>query len=78
MAKRYKPISELTECPYCGSQEEWYRKQTYKGTCKIGKKFSGEEAETYHCGTNIYDNAFHKDTSKFAFCGECDRKIGLL
>jgi len=60
----------MKECPYCGS-EEYYIKQSFKGTCEYIFRFDGKEAENGH----IHDNIQYKNTSKYAYCSECDKRL---
>lgn len=60
-------------CPYCGG-EEYYMKQSFKGTCEYIVRFDGEEAENGH----IYDNTEYKNTSKYTWCQNCDKKLFQL
>lgn len=57
-------------CPYCGS-EEYYIKQSYKGTAKYCMRFDGEEAEN----GELYASAQHKDISKYARCLNCEKRL---
>lgn len=68
-----KNINEFKECPFCGS-ESYYMKQSYKGTCYYYINFDGSDADN----TETHGGAEYKNTSKFAFCSECNKKIGLL
>jgi len=63
----------LTKCPYCGS-EEYYIKQSFKGTCNYVFRFDGDEADNGH----IHENAQYKDTSKYAYCVGCNKKLFKL
>ena len=68
-----KHITELSECPHCG-HNEWYRKQRVKGEIIFRERFDGKETENFE----MYDGISHRDTSKFAYCSKCHKKIGKL
>lgn len=68
-----KHISEIQNCPFCG-YEEYYKKETYKGTCNAYARFDGKETEN----GDMYSYASHKLSSKFAYCTACNRKIARL
>ncbi|WP_026884287.1 hypothetical protein [Clostridium akagii] len=57
-------------CPYCGS-EEYYIKQSYTGTCNYNIRFDGKVAEN----GEMWEEAQFKNTSKYAWCNECDKKL---
>lgn len=60
-------------CPYCGG-EEYYIKQSYKGTCKYNIRFDGKEAEN----GDMYENTEYINTSKYAWCNECNKRLFKL
>ena len=60
-------------CPYCGS-EEYYIKQSFKGVCNYNMRFDGEETEN----GNMYENSSYKDTSKYTWCSECNKRLFKL
>lgn len=57
-------------CPYCGS-EEYYIKQSYKGTCNYFMRFDEKEADN----TDTHANTIYQNTSKYAWCSECDKRL---
>lgn len=63
---------EMKECPYCGS-EEYYIKQSFKGTCEYIFRFDGKKDEVDN--GHIHDNIQYKITSKYAYCRECDKRL---
>lgn len=64
---------KIKKCPYCGS-EEYYIKQSYRGTCNYYMRFDGGEADN----ALMYDNSQFKNTSKYVWCSECNRKLFKL
>ena len=70
---KLKNISEIEECPYCG-HDEWFRKQKIYGPVYYKARFDGVEADN----GEMYDSTIISDTSKFAFCSNCEKKIGLI
>lgn len=56
--------------PYCGS-EEYYIKQSFKGTCNYYIRFDGEVAYN----TTMHDNIEYINVSKYAWCSECNKKL---
>ncbi|MEG0668693.1 MAG: hypothetical protein RR460_08690 [Clostridium sp.] len=60
----------IKNCPYCGS-EEYHIKQSYKGTCEYNLRFDGKEVENGH----MYGNSEFKNTSKYAWCNECNKRL---
>lgn len=65
--------SNIKCCPHCGS-EEYYIKQSYRGTCKYVVRFDGEESEN----GSMYENSSYKNTSKYAWCSDCDKRLFKL
>jgi hypothetical protein len=63
----------VKECPYCGS-EEYYIKQSFKGTGNYYIRFDGKETEN----GEFYDNAQYKNKSKYAWCAECRKRLFKL
>lgn len=57
-------------CPYCGS-EQYYIKQSFKGTCCYHIRFDGKEAEN----GELWDNTSFKNTSKYAWCSDCNKRL---
>ena len=57
-------------CPYCCS-EEYYIKQSFKGTCDYHMRFDGEETEN----GEMHANATYKNISKYAWCSECNKRL---
>ncbi|MBN1076026.1 hypothetical protein DVV91_17025 [Clostridium botulinum] len=60
-------------CPHCGS-EEYYIKQSFKGTCNYHMRFDGKETE--NC--DLHDGAQYTNTSKYAWCNECNKRLFKL
>lgn len=60
-------------CPYCGS-EEYYIKQSFKGTCNYKIRFDGEETEN----GSMHGNADYKNLSKYAWCNNCHKKLFMV
>lgn len=65
--------SNIKCCPYCRS-EEYYIKQSFKGTCDYHIRFDGKEAEN----GEMHSNAEYKNTSKYAWCSECNKRLFKL
>lgn len=63
----------IKSCPYCGS-EEYYIKQSFKGVCEYKMRFDGEETDN----GDIHDGAIYKNTSKYAWCRECGKRLFKL
>ena len=65
--------NNIKSCPYCGS-EEYYIKQSYKGTCNYILRFDGEEADN----GEMWENSTMKNLSKYAWCNECNKRLFKL
>ncbi|EDT74783.1 hypothetical protein [Clostridium butyricum] len=65
--------SNIKCCPYCSS-EEYYIKQSFKGTCEYIVRFDGKEADNGH----MHGNTEYKNTSKYAWCRECGKRLFKL
>lgn len=66
-------FSELTSCPFCGSEQFYTRDYVY-GSSAYRQRFDGKEAcnnETMYDGLNI------KEGQK-AYCDRCGKYIGNL
>lgn len=63
----------IKSCPYCGN-EEYYIKQSYKGTCKYNLRFDGKEAEN----GDMHEYTEYTNTSKYAWCNECNKRLFKL
>lgn len=63
----------IKECPYCGSKE-YYIKQSFKGSCNYYIRFDGKEIEN----GEMHDNTQYKNTSKYAWCAECHKRLFKL
>lgn len=61
-------------CPYCGNTKEFYVRQSYSGNFNFYMRFDGLEGDN----EDMYENAQHKITSKFAYCSKCHKKIFKL
>ena len=68
-----KTDKNIKKCPYCGC-EEYYRKESYKGTCEFRVRFDGKEADN----SDMYDNAEEKLISKYAWCAKCHKRLFKL
>lgn len=69
-----KVISKyIKSCPYCGG-EEYYIKQSFKGTCNYNVRFDGEETEN----GDMHSDATYTNTSKYAWCNECNKRLFKL
>lgn len=60
----------MKECPHCRN-EEYYIKQSYRGTCHYNLRFDGGEAYN----GEMWDNAQFKNTSKYAYCNNCGKRL---
>lgn len=72
MAKReihYKPDMV---CPYCGN-EEFYIKQSYKGTCEYNMRFDMDNRDVEN--GEMYDSAGYKTIGKYAYCNNCRKRL---
>lgn len=65
--------NDIKECPYCGS-EEYYIKQSYKGTCCYHLRFDGKEADN----GDMWENSSFKDSSSYAWCSGCGKRLFKL
>lgn len=69
-----KVISKyIKSCPYCGS-EEYYRKESYKGTRIFRVRFDGEEVDN----SDMWDVAEEKLISQYAWCSGCNKRLFKL
>jgi ribosomal protein L37E len=64
---------DIKECPYCRN-DEYIIKQSYSGTCDYGMRFDDQEADN----GEMWDNASFKNTSKYAWCRKCGRRLFKL
>lgn len=62
--------NSIKSCPYCGSKV-YHIKQSFKGTCTFRIRFDGEETDN----GDIHDYAKYKNTSKYAYCDECNKRL---
>lgn len=60
-------------CPYCGG-EEYIIKQYYFGYGEYRLRFDGEEADN----TEFHASAEYRNTSKYAWCKECNKRLFKL
>lgn len=60
----------LQECPKCG-HDEFYVKQSFKGTCDFIQRFDGEDVDNGH----MHDNTRYRYISKYAYCNKCNKKL---
>lgn len=72
---KYKKVSELDSCPFCG-HNEFYIKQRYWGNCNGYARFDGGDVE--NSNSEMFNGTQYKTTSKFAYCGKCNKKIAEL
>lgn len=65
-------MTEVMKCPYCGSNNGYYRKVYMKGWSQYNYNFDGTEAhnDELHMGLMYNEN-------KTNFCLKCDKKINL-
>jgi hypothetical protein len=63
----------MKRCPSCGS-EEYYIKQSFKGTCNYVLRFDGKEADN----SETHDNTEYRNVSKYAWCNECNKRLFKL
>lgn len=70
MAKRLPPITEVTECPHCGSTT-FYVKQTYSGSGVYHRSLIGEAGVD---NSGMYD-ALNTNVGKTAHCSDCYEPI---
>lgn len=59
-------------CPYCGN-EEFYVKQSFKGTCDYNMRFDRNNGNVEN--GDMWQNAEMKDTSKYAYCNDCNKRL---
>lgn len=64
------PIQEVTACPYCGNDDEFYVKQTYSGRGVYRRGFDGYVTDNSH----MYD-CLNAKVSKWAYCSTCDKPV---
>lgn len=64
---------DIVCCPYCGS-EEYYIKQYAHGSINYNVRFDGKEADN----GEMYDLLTIKNTSKYAWCNECGKRLFKL
>lgn len=63
----------IKSCPYCGS-EEYIIKQHYFGDGEYYLRFDGKEADN----SEFHANAEYRNTSKYAWCAECRKRLFKL
>lgn len=61
----------MNECPFCGSDEGYYFKSSYRGTFHERYGFDDEPDEEMG---DIYDYAKHT-YGKIAYCKICNKKL---
>ena len=61
----------MKECPFCGSDEGYYFKCSYRGTYEERYSFSGEIDEEMG---DIHDYAQYS-RGKLAYCRNCNKKL---
>ena len=59
-------------CPYCGN-EEFYVKQSFKGTCDYNMRFDRNNGNVEN--GEMWQNAEMKDISKYAYCNGCNKRL---
>lgn len=62
-------------CPYCGS-EEYYIKQSFKGTCNYVIRFDGKEIDDEN--SDMHENTTYRNVSKYAWCYGCGKRLFKL
>jgi hypothetical protein len=72
VSKKLPNISELTECPYCGSGSYYYLSAVF-GHTTTWVNFDGSEADN----AEMYSGVGYRPL-KFVFCAECEKKIARL
>lgn len=65
--------NSIKSCPYCGS-EEYYIRQSFKGTCNYYIRFDGKETDN----GSMYENSSYKNISKYAWCSKCGKRLFKL
>lgn len=65
-------VSEVKECPYCGSDEGFHITHTVSGHAYTHYTFDGSES----CNSEMYSGINHH-THKYATCSKCDKRIGV-
>lgn len=64
-------FKELTECPFCGS-DEFYTTQYVYGTLRYKERYDGKEAEN----EQLYDGLNTKNYSGRTYCANCEKYLG--
>lgn len=68
---------EKLECKYCGNNNHFYIKETYKGYSEVEVNNKGEIDDTC-INTGMYDHPISKLKSVFYYCSECNRKVAKI
>lgn len=73
MSKKMHYSKTMKECPYCG-HDEFYIKQSYSGESEFNYRFNGGETNN----SEFFDGANIKDTTKYAYCKGCRKRLFLM
>ncbi|HHQ4326831.1 TPA: hypothetical protein ACSQRE_000109 [Clostridium perfringens] len=60
----------MERCPFCGSEEGYYYKSSYRGTYEERYKFNNEPDDI----GDLYDNACYTQ-GKIAHCRNCGKRL---
>lgn len=63
----------IKKCPYC-EHDEYFTKETYKGTCEFRFRYDQGEADN----SDMFDGAVYKRASKYAWCCKCYKRLFKL
>lgn len=66
----------IKECPYCGCKT-YYIKQHYFGDCHYHFSYNAQEQDSVDNG-DMWETASFRNTSKYAWCSNCDKKLFKL
>lgn len=61
----------IKKCPYCGC-ETFYVNCRISGTIQYYSTYDGESD---YRNSSIYDGMLEKPIGKFAYCGDCNKKV---
>lgn len=62
------------KCQCCGNEDNFYTKNSYKGTYNFHFNGSGEETDN----SEMFSNADSRYTSKFIYCANCHCRVGKI
>ena len=66
-------FSELTHCPFCGSDEQYFQKELIHGYTRYYRCFNGEEADN----SQMYDTVSSHSNGR-VYCGDCGKYLGNI